>query len=84
MLGIMHATMISDRPATTAFGRSCGEIEADSIPNPEDSRPRGGDASRPGKSDAPSRLVRIKPAVASSDHRPIDRDIAIDEGSGSR
>jgi 3-phytase len=64
--------------------RSVGNLRVDYVLPSKDLKPVGGGVFWPEESDPLSRLVRMSPIVASSDHRLVYLDIAIDEGSGSK
>ena len=64
--------------------RSVGNLRVDYVLPSKDLKAVGGGVFWPEEADPLARLVRMSPVVASSDHRLVYLDIAIDEGSGSK
>ena len=61
--------------------RSVGNLRADYVLPSRDLKPTGGGVFWPETADPLARLVRMSPEVASSDHRLVFLDIAIEEGN---
>jgi 3-phytase len=64
--------------------RSVGNLRVDYVLPSRDLKPLGGGVFWPEESDPLARLVRMSPVVASSDHRLVYLDLAIDEGNGTK
>jgi len=74
----------ADRDTADFDDRSVGNLRADYVLPSKGLKVVGGGVFWPEADDPLARLVRMTPAVASSDHRLVYLDIAIDEGSPKR
>jgi len=74
----------AERDTADFDDRSVGNLRVDYVLPSRDLKPLGGGVFWPEASDPLARLVRMSPVVASSDHRLVYLDLAIDEGNGTK